>query len=201
MQRSEEWFKIRAGKITASRICDIMPSRNGYPAGRQKYISQLIAERLTGEIQESYTNEAIQHGIETEAKARQYYEDETSNPVTEVDFIDAPDGSMSGASPDGLVGDDGMIEIKCPNTSTHIDTLLGEPIPKKYLYQMQWQLYCAGREWVDFVSFDDRLKEAPIFIKRVKKDESMILKIKYEVDLALKEIDEHIKKIKGFKNE
>jgi len=202
MQRDENWYKSRLGKITASRISDIMAkTKTGYSASRQNYINQLIAERLTGEVQESYTSQAMQHGIETESMARDYYETETFFNVEQVDFIHSPDGKMSGASPDGLVGDEGMLEIKCPNTSTHIETVLGAKIDKKYIYQMQWQMYCSGRQWCDFMSYDYRLKEYPAFIKRIFRDEDMIKEIQEEVDKALKEIEDKINIIRGEDNE
>ena len=157
-QRSDAWFAARLGKATASRISDIMArTKTGYSASRANYMAQLVVERLTNRKEESYTNAAMQWGTETEPLARSAYEVAKDVLVQEVGFIDHPEINMSGASPDGLVGDDGMVEIKCPGTATHIETLLNDTVDGKYQYQMLWQMRCAGRKWCDFVSFDPTL--------------------------------------------
>ena len=160
-QRTEDWFLARKGKVTASRIADVMAKGRGGAESltRAKYLDQLVTERLTKYIQEGYTNDAIQRGVETESTARNAYSFKTGFDVDEVGFIRHPAIDMSGASPDGLVGDNGLIEIKCPNSNTHIEYILAGKPPAKYVPQMAWQLACTGREWVDFVSYDDRLED------------------------------------------
>ena len=191
IQRTDELYQQRLGKVTASRISDVLAkTKTGYSATRKNYLTQLLLERLTGQKEESYTNAAMQHGIDTEAEARQAYEIESFNIVTECGFYNDMDGSMSGASPDGLIADDGLIEIKCPNTATHIETLIDKEIDRKYILQMQWQMYCTGRKWCDFVSYDNRLPGTlRLFIKRVERDEKMIQEIKEEVDKFIEELD------------
>lgn len=192
IQRTDAWYQQRLGRVTASRISDVLAkTKTGYSATRKNYMTQLLLERLTGQKEESFTNSAMQHGIDTESEARQAYEIESFNIVTECGFFNAPDGSMSGASPDGLIADTGLIEIKCPNTATHIETLIDKEIDRKYILQMQWQMYCTGRKWCDFVSYDNRLPNTlRLFIKRIERDEKMIEEIKQEVDKFLKELDE-----------
>lgn len=189
-QRTNEWFSARAGKVTASRIADVMAkTKTGWGAGRANYAAQLVAERLTGVTAESYSNAAMQWGTDTEPQARSMYSLETGLAVVEVGFIDHPTLAMSGASPDGLVGDDGLTEIKCPNTATHIETLRGTPIADKYIKQMQWQMACTGRQWCDFASFDPRLPdEMQLHIRRVDRDDALIAEIEEAVTVFLAEV-------------
>ena len=200
-QRSADWYEIRVGKVTASRIKDVMAkTKTGYGASRKNYMADIICERLTGIKTEGYTNAAMQHGIDTEAEARQAYEIETFQAVIECGFYIAPDIADSGASPDGLISDDGLIEIKCPSTATHIDTLLSGTIDDGYIKQMQWQMYCTGRKWCDFVSYDNRLPEnLRLFIKRVERDDKLIEEIKTEVVKFLAEVDDTLKRLIGLK--
>lgn len=193
-QRSPEWFQTRLGKVTASRVADVITkTKSGWGASRANYRAQLIAERLTGEAQDSFTNAAMQWGTDTEPHARASYEFRTDSSVTEIGFVDHPKIKMSGASPDGLVGDVGMIEIKCPNTSTHLDVLMSEKVPAKYVTQISWQMACAGRAWCDFVSFDPRLPEnMQLFIKRVHRDDDTISQLETDVTDFLAEIDETV---------
>lgn len=195
MQGSDEWKAIRLGKVTASRVADVIAkTKTGWAASRANYAAQLIAERLTGHAQDSYTNAAMQWGTDTEPLARAAYEFFTDRSVTEIAFIPHPDIAMSGCSPDGLVGDDGLIEIKCPNTATHIETLLGDPIDKKYLTQMQWQMACTSRQWCDFVSFDPRMPaDLQTKIIRVERDDSLIASLQKDVIEFLAEIDAKVK--------
>lgn len=172
-QGTQEWHQMRLGKVTASRISDVMAQgRGGKPsATRESYMAELVAERLTGEQPESFTNAAMQHGTETEPQARAQYTMRTGNNVVEIAFADHPDGLSAGASPDGLVGENGLVEIKCPKTSTHIKTLRGAAIDRKYTLQMHWQMICTGREWCDFVSYDPRLPhDLAMHIRRVDAD-------------------------------
>lgn len=190
-QRTPEWFAERAGKVTASRIADVMAkTKTGYGAGRTNYMADLIAERLTGEAKQGFTNAAMQHGIDTEPQARAMYELETGETVTETGFVPHPKIEGTGASPDGLVGKDGLVEIKCPNTATHIDTLRGSKIERKYLLQMHWQMICTGRDWCDFVSFDPRLPiEMQLHIQRVELNAELAEEITAEVTQFLTELN------------
>ena len=201
-QGSEAWFQVRIGKVTASRVADIIAkTKSGYSTSRDNYMAQLVCERLTGQKGESFTNAAMQHGTETEPLARAAYEALKDVLVDEVGFVPHPSIKMAGASPDGLVGDDGLLEIKCPNTATHIDTLLSESVPTKYFTQMQFQMACTGREWCDFVSFDNRLpEELQLFVKRVPRDDVYIRLIEAEIVQFIAELDEKIEKLMKVKN-
>ena len=200
-QRSPEWFAARLGKVTASRVADVIAkTKTGYSASRENYMAQLICERMTGQKQESFTNAAMEWGTETEPLARAAYEAHANVLVDEVGIIDHPFIPMAAASPDGLVGLDGMLEIKCPNTANHFDTLLkGEP-PAKYIPQMQWQMACSGDKWVDFVSFDPRAPEGlQLFVKRVERDDKYILELEAEVKKFLEEMETRIEKLNKLK--
>jgi len=201
-QGTEEWFTIRIGKVTASRVADVIAkTKTGYSASRDNYMAQLVCERLTGQKGESFTNAAMQHGTETEPLARAAYEALKDVLVDEVGFVPHPTIEMAGASPDGMVGDDGLIEIKCPNTATHIDTLLSQTVPGKYNTQMQFQMACTGRKWCDFVSFDNRLpEELQLFVTRVPRDEVFIRLIEAEIVQFLAELDDKINKLMKVKN-
>lgn len=191
IQGSDEWFAARLGKVTASRVADVIAkTKTGWGAGRKNYMAELVAERLTGVTAQSYTNAAMQWGIDTEPQARAAYEFFRDATVQEIGFIDHPEIPMTGASPDGLVGDDGMVEIKAPNTATHIDTLLTKSIPGKYITQMQWQMACAGRDWCDYVSFDPRMPEhLRLFVQRVERDDERIGELERLVEGFLAELD------------
>ena len=191
VQGSPEWFAERVGKVTASRVADVIArTKSGWGASRANYMAELIAERLTGAKSEGFVNAAMQHGIDTEPHARDAYSFYAGVEVEPVGFIAHPTIPMSGASPDGLVGNDGLVEIKCPSTATHIDTLLTGKIPEKYITQMQWQMACTGPKWCDFVSFDPRMPESMrLFIKRVERDEKLIASLEKEVELFLREVE------------
>ena len=193
-QRSAEWFAHRAGRVTASRIADVMAkTKTGPGAARKNYAADLVAERLTGECREGFSNAAMQWGTDMEPQARAAYEFLHDASVVEVGFINHPTLTMAGCSPDGLVGDSGMVEIKAPNTATHIETLLTGKIDGKYLKQMQFQMACAGRESCDFVSFDPRLPaEMQLFVQRVPRDPALIVEIETEVAAFLAEVDETV---------
>ena len=181
-QRTEEWHQARLGRVTASRMSDVMGrTKSGYGAGRANYMAALIVERLTQNPVETYSNAAMQWGTETEPQARATYMLTTGRDVAEAGFDLHPTIADLGASPDGYVGDDGLIEIKCPNTATHLDTLLSDAVPQKYLLQMQTQMACTGRAWCDFVSFDPRLPdEMQMWIKRIPRDAALIAEIEAE---------------------
>jgi putative phage-type endonuclease len=176
VQGSPEWKALRCGKVTASRVADVVAkTKTGYSASRANYLAQLIAERLTGSPAETYTNAAMQHGVDTEPEARAAYEFYQGATVEQVAFVPHPKIDQAGASPDGLVGADGLVEIKCPNTATHLETLLGQAVPAKYVDQMQFQMACTGRQWCDFVSYDPRMPEhMGMFVKRVHRDDKRI---------------------------
>lgn len=193
-QRSTEWHQIRLGKVTASRVADIISkTKSGYSTSRANYMAELIVERLTGKAADYYQNAAMLWGTNTEPMARSAYEDHTGGLVEEVGFVPHPTIPMSGASPDGLVNEDGLVEIKCPNTSTHIDTVLGQEIPLKHIAQMQWQMACTGRDYCDFVSFDPRLPDGmKIFVRTLRRDVEMIKALEDEVTKFLAEMDAKI---------
>jgi len=201
-QRSDQWFAARIGKVTASRVADVLAkTKTGYSATRDNYMAQLVCERLTGEKGESFTNAAMQWGTQTEPLARAAYESLYDVLVDEVGFVPHPSIIMAGASPDGLVGDDGLLEIKCPNTATHIETLLSQTVPGKYNTQMQFQLACTGRQWCDFVSFDNRLPaELQLFVKRVPRDNMYIRLMEEEIIKFLNELDLKIAQLMEIKN-
>lgn len=190
-QRSPEWFAMRCGKATASCIYKIMArTKTGYGADRANYHAQLVTERLTGTVAESFSNGAMQWGTDTEPMARDAYSESALCVVEEIGFVDHPRIATAGASPDGLVGSDGMVEIKCPNSATHILTLTGASIDRKYLYQMQWQMACAERQWCDFASFDPRLPlPMQLHVRRVPRDDALIAEIEAEVIAFLDEVD------------
>ena len=201
-QRSDEWFATRIGKVTASRVADVLAkTKSGYSASRDNYMAQLVCERLTGQREEFFTSAAMQHGTDTEPLARLSYEVANNVLVDEVGFVPHPTIAMAGASPDGLVGDDGLLEIKCPNTATHIDTLLTQIVPSKYNTQMQFQMACTGRSWCDFVSFDNRLpEELQLFVKRVPRDNVFIKQTEDAIVKFLAELDDKIIKLMKVKN-
>jgi putative phage-type endonuclease len=197
IQGSAEWHAIRCGRVTASRVADVVAkTRSGWGASRANYAAELIAERLTGEPAERFTNAAMQWGTDHEPDARAAYEFFRDAAVAEIGFVDHPSIEMTGASPDGLVGDDGLVEIKCPNTATHLDTLLSQTVPAKYVTQMLWQMACTGRKWCDFVSFDPRLPESmSMFVKRVERDDKRIAELETEVAAFLQEISAKIEQL------
>jgi putative phage-type endonuclease len=157
-QRSPEWFAIRLGKLTASKMRDAISFKKDKTetADRAKYRMQLVCERLTGSPTPSFSNRAMEWGIEQEQAARVAYEVKTGEFVTEVGFVDHPVIVGLGASPDGLVGDDGAVEIKCPESLTHLTWMTEGKVPDDHKAQMATQLACTGRKWCDFVSYDPR---------------------------------------------
>ena len=197
-QRSDEWIAVRLGKVTASRAADVMAkTKTGYSASRETYMAQLITERLTNTRADGFSSPAMQWGTDTEPQARMAYEFMTGETVEETGFVLHPSIQGFGASPDGLVGSDGLIEIKCPNSATHIDTLLSEKVPAKYITQMQVQMMCTGREWCDFVSFDPRLPGDMVFwSKRVWADPERQQDIETEVRKFLIEVEDKLQKLR-----
>jgi putative phage-type endonuclease len=201
-QRSEEWFAARCGKVTASRVADIIArTKTGPSASRENYLAQLVCERMTGKPAESYSNAAMAWGTEQEPFARAAYESVKDVLVEEVGFVPHPSFSEAGASPDGLVGEFGLVEIKCPNTATHIQTLLEQKVPEKYITQMQWQMACTQRHWCDYVSFDPRMAEGlQLFINRVEFDPVYVGKLDKEIINFLLDLEDKITQLNKLKD-
>ena len=180
------------GKVTASALSNVMMAKTA--AGYQNYMAQLICERLTGEPVETFKSAAMEHGTETEPQARAFYELETGNEVVECGFIPHPTLANSGASPDGLIGDDGGLEIKAPQPAKHIKNLMGGTIDKAYMLQMQWQMECTGREWCDFVSFNPSFPaHLQLHVQKVKRDQEMIEDITAAVTSFLSEMESKLR--------
>ncbi len=201
IQGSDAWKLSRIGFCSASRIADVMAkTKSGPSASRENYKAQLVAEILTGKPQgaDLSNNAAVQWGVEHEAEARALYEVKTGNLVQECGFFVHPTIERSGASPDGLIGDDGVLEIKCANTATHLEYLRAKKPPTKYYLQMQWQCACTGRQWADFVSYDPRLPERlQLLIVRVPRDEEKIAEITAEVVKFLAEVKETVEELEA----
>jgi putative phage-type endonuclease len=195
-QRTDEWFAARIGKVTASRVADVIAkTKSGYGAGRANYLADLVVERLTGQKAQGFSNAAMEWGTQTEPQARAAYSAKTGILVEEVGFIDHPTVAMSGASPDGFA-EEGLIEVKCPNTATHLEYVLAELPPLKYFTQMQWQMACTNRPWCDFVSFDPRLPERlQLLVVRVPRDDNYIKMLEQEVIVFLQELDDKLNKL------
>lgn len=193
----EKWTKARLGKVTASRLGDVIAkTRNGWSAERKKYMLELISERLTGMRADVYLNQSMIWGAETEYSARMAYERATGRKTETVWFVDHPKISHSGASPDALVVDDGLLEIKCPNTTTHIATLLDKTMPPKHAPQILWQLACTGRQWCDFVSYDPRVPGYELFVARIERNdeaiaemEKMVMEFQNEIDQSMQALN------------
>lgn len=198
-QGTEAWHQLRLGKVTASRVADILAqTRTGPSASHQNYLIELALQRSTGTIEPSYTNAAMEWGTQTEPQARVAYEVETGNFVDQVAFIDHPTIANFGCSPDGLIGDDGLIEIKCPNSATHWEYFKAKKPPQKYVTQIQTQLCVTGRKWCDFVSFDPRMpSRSQLLIVRVDRDEAFIAEIEEKVKQFLSEVEVEVNLMKG----
>ena len=196
-QGTDAWKAQRVGKVTASRVSDVIAkTKTGYSTSRTNYAAQLVCERLTGAAAENYTNAAMAWGTEKEPEARAAYEFMRNVDVAPAGFVDHPSIEESGASPDGYVGEDGLIEIKAPLTATHIDTLLSGKIPDKYVVQMLWQMACTGRQWCDYVSFDPRLPaHLQLFVKRLHRNDPRIEELEGEVKGFLVEVADTLDKL------
>ena len=199
-QRTEAWHQQRLGRVTASRVADVIAkTKTGASASRDNYATQLILERLTNKQAEFYSNAAMQWGTETEPMARQAYELKRGVFVDEVGFIDHPTIEMSGASPDGLVGKNGLVEIKCPESKTHMEYLLSGKAPAKYIPQMMWQMACTGREWCDFVSFDPRFPEnLQILVVKVEYDPTYVKMLELEITQFLDDVSKKVEILRKF---
>lgn len=190
-QGTPEWHSLRCGKATGSRIADILrKTKSGISASRQRYLGELVAERMTGQPTVGFKSSDMDWGNQTEPSARNAYAFMTNADLEAVAFVDHPRVHMSGCSPDRLVGTDGLLEIKCPATHTHIETLLGAPIDPDYMTQMHWQMACTGRQWCDWVSYDPRLPpDMQIVIRRVARDPIRIAELEIAVRAFLGEVD------------
>ena len=191
-QRTDDWFTARLGKVTASSLHKVLArTKTGYGADRANYLTQLVLERVTNSKAEGYVNAEMQWGLDQEPFARAAYEAHTGVLVDEIGFMPHPTIEMSGASPDGLVGDSGMVEIKCPSSKTALECWLSDdPVESKYFAQMQWQMACAGRDWCDYVVFDPRMpQKAQLFIYRVNRDNEWLATTEKEVVKFLAEVD------------
>lgn len=197
-QGSIEWLAARAGSLGASQVADaIARTKTGWGASRANVMATLITERLTGKPADTYTNASMAWGTQTEPDARAAYEFMRDVDVELIGIVKHPTIAGTHASPDGLVGDKGLIEIKCPNSSTHIETLLTGAIPGKYMTQMLWQMCVTGRDWCDHISFDPRLPTSmQLWIKRVERDDKAISELEEQVQEFLHELDAKVKALR-----
>jgi len=194
-QGSDAWHELRRGKVTASRVADILAkTKTGPSASRQNYLIELALQQVTKTIEESYTNAAMEWGVQNEGLARCAYEVKTGNFVDQVAFIDHPTIAGFGCSPDGIVGDSGLIEIKCPNSATHWSYIKSNEPPNKYFIQMQAQMAVTGAKWCDFVSFDPRMPErSQLLVVNVPRDAEFILYMEAEIKQFLNEVETEVK--------
>lgn len=196
-QRTEQWLLDRLGHVTASKADCVLAGKE--TAKRQGYIIQLVTERLTGQVQDSFTNSAMAWGTEQEPVARAVYQSTLAGDlfVEETGFIKHPTIEWLGASPDGLVGD-GLVEIKCPNSTTHVEYLMDGKVPAKYKPQMMVQMLCTQRKWCDFVSFDPRLPEdLQLFVVRFEPKQEELDKIESAIKDFLTEVDKATNKLRS----
>jgi len=190
-QGSDEWFAVKRGKVSASHFSEVLNKG----AGRGLYMRKLAAERLTGLTEQGYSNKAMEFGVETEAEAKEYYSQSTGIDVELVGFVEVND--WVGCSPDGLIGDDGLIEVKCPLGSTHIDYIIKNKLPAGYVPQVQGQLWVTDRKWCDFVSYVPSMTSKPAHIIRVKREEDYIDELIWKVDKFVEELKKLIAKIEA----
>ena len=196
-QRTDEWYAARCGSLGASQLNEALATtKNGWGASRENLKNRIIAERLTGQPSETFQNDAMIWGVETEDAARKAYEAATGVFVDEMGIAYHPVLKHTHASPDGLVGEDGLIEIKCPKSTTHVETLRVKKAPSKYINQMMWQMRCTDRQWCDFVSFDPRLpSHLQLFVVRVDRDEAIIADLEAKVAEFLTEVEKEIERL------
>ena len=199
IQGTPEWFAARRGKVTASRVADVMArTKSGFAASRENYKAELLLEILTNTTAIGFTSEAMKWGTEQEPNARAAYSATIFDTVTEVGFVNHPDILGAGCSPDGLVGDDGIIEIKCPNTATYLEIFKTDVIPQKWLTQIQMQLDCTERKWCDFVCYDPRMPEgAQLYVQRIERDEMFISTMREMIITFIKELNSDVEKVKN----
>jgi putative phage-type endonuclease len=193
-QGTAQWLEIRRGRITASRIVDVLNQlkRGGEGADRRNYRIELISERLSGRSEPHYVSPEMDWGSECEPFARAAYEIAQEVIVDTAGFVMHPTYDFAGSSPDGLVGEDGLIEIKCPKTTTHTKWLMAGEVPEEHQAQMLWNMVCCERQWCDFISFDPRMPDGlKIFIVRMERDDSRILDIESEVQRFQDEVEHY----------
>jgi putative phage-type endonuclease len=192
-QGTDGWFAARLGKVTASRVADLMAkTKTGPAASRQNYLAELVCERLTGRRSEGFVSRDMERGKALEPDARRGYEALTGEIVTEAPFVDHPTIPMFGASPDGFVGDTGLVEIKCLNAAGHIEALKSGP-PTKYVIQMQVQMLVTGRAWCDYCAFHPDFPEhLQLAVSRVLRDEKHQAEIETAVRAFLAEVDAEV---------
>ncbi|QEE11715.1 YqaJ viral recombinase family protein [Bartonella krasnovii] len=200
-QRTAEWFQARLGKVTASNVYNVLSkTAKGMPTSKyEDYKIKLMTERLTEEISQSYITPAMQWGIDYEEDPLREYAFIYDTEVTRCGFIQHPTIQMAGASPDGLIGEDGLIEIKCPQSSNHLRFFIDGNIKSEYYAQMQFQMACTGRKWCDFMSYNPNFVGKStglrMKIKRINRDEEQIEQINQAVEIFLAEIDQEMQKI------
>lgn len=196
-QQTDAWREERLGHCTASRMGDVLAAiKSGEAAARRNYRMQLVVERLTGVPHDSFQSPAMLAGIENEPLARMAYEVHSQEFVEQVGFVKHPSIKWFGASPDGFVGDDGLLEIKCPLTATHIDYLLAGGVPSDYRPQLLAQLACTGRKWVDFVSYDPKLPDnMRLFVVRLERNDIEIEGIERNAKAFLAEVETMLTKL------
>jgi putative phage-type endonuclease len=202
IQGSEEWKLARCGSVGASSIADLMArTKTGYGSSRANLMARLIAERMTGQPQESYTNEAMRWGVDCEPMARAAYAFMANVDVTEIGLVRHPTIDGAHASPDGMIGDDGLVELKAPNTATHIETLLSGEVADRYVKQMQFQMACTGRSYCDFCSYDPRMPgDLQLFIRRIHRDDAAITEINDAVKLFILEMKAKINRLQTLRS-
>jgi hypothetical protein len=198
-QQTPEWVQSRLGKVTASRIGDLMArTQKGWGAPRKHYLAEKVAERITGRPRDQRRVASLDQRLEMEPDARIAYEFYSDNQVQQVGFIEHPRIPNAGASPDGLIAADGGLEIKCPDTATHIETITGGEVERDYLLQCQFGMACTDRLWWDFVSFDPSMpEELKLFVKRIERDDQLIAVIEAEVIAFLEEVDQRVAQVRG----
>jgi len=199
VQGTDEWRQARLGKVSASRIADMLATtKSGWGASRTNYMMELVCERMTGVPTEGFKSAAMLNGTEMEPVARARYAFMYDIEVQQVGWVPHPRIAEAGCSPDGYVGADGLIEIKCPLVATHVETLLGGSLPGKYYKQCQFQLACTGRAWIDWISFNDKLPpELVMFKRRVMRDDKVVDEIEKGVLAFLAELHEVLEKLKA----
>ena len=199
----QAWLQARAGSLGASQIADALArTKTSWGASRANLIAQLVIERLTGVATEGYVSPAMQWGVDCESEARALYQFDRGVTIVETGLVKHPTIAWTHASPDGLVEDDGLVELKAPNTATHIDTLLGRKVPDRYWLQMQWQMACTGREWCDFVSYDPRVPmDLRLFILRVQRRDTEIKTLEKQVAEFVAEVDQKLSELEQLRQE
>ncbi len=202
-QGSDEWFAQRLGRLTASRMADVIArTKDGYSTSREKYMVELALERITGARQEAYSNAAMEWGTNSEPLARAAYEADTGFLVVETGMVAHPRIAMAGASPDGLVNHDGLLEIKCPQSATHVRNLCSGKPEGRYVAQMMWQMACTGRDWCDFVSYDPRMPDGlQLMVTRIERDDKRIQQLEEEAEKFLSEVDAMVQRLLSMREE